>query len=97
MGPALSMALQPLWTLAVFFFSFLILYTVGRNPWTGDQPFARQLLTHRITQTKNKRTQISMLRVGLEPSISVFEWANTVHALVRMATVTGKLVQLATY
>jgi hypothetical protein len=31
-------------------FSFLILYTVGRTPWTGDQPFARPLPTDRITQ-----------------------------------------------
>jgi hypothetical protein len=37
------------------FFSFLILYTVGRTPWTGDQPVARPLPTHRTTQTKNKR------------------------------------------
>jgi hypothetical protein len=29
------------------FFSFLILYTVGRTPWTGDQPIARPPLTHR--------------------------------------------------
>jgi hypothetical protein len=29
------------------FFSFLILYTVGRTPWTGDQPVARPLPTHR--------------------------------------------------
>jgi hypothetical protein len=39
------------------FFSFLILYTVGRTPWTGDQPIARPLPTHRTTQTQNKRTQ----------------------------------------
>jgi hypothetical protein len=38
------------------FFSFLILYTVGRTPWTGDQPVAMQLPTHRTTQTQNKRT-----------------------------------------
>jgi hypothetical protein len=38
------------------FFSFLILYTVSRTPWTGDQPVARPLPTHR-TQTQNKRTQ----------------------------------------
>jgi hypothetical protein len=25
------------------FFSLLILYTVGRTPWTGDQPVARPL------------------------------------------------------
>jgi hypothetical protein len=30
------------------FFSFFILYTVGRIPWAGDQPVARPLLTHRI-------------------------------------------------
>jgi hypothetical protein len=29
------------------FFSFLILYTVARTPWRGDQPFARPLPTHR--------------------------------------------------
>jgi hypothetical protein len=30
------------------FFSFLILYTFGRTPLTGDQPVARPLPTHRI-------------------------------------------------
>jgi hypothetical protein len=39
------------------FFSFSILYTVGRTPWTGDQPVARPLPTHRTTQTQNKCTQ----------------------------------------
>jgi hypothetical protein len=42
------------------FFSFLILYTVGRTPWTRDQPIARPLLTRITTQTQNKRTQTSM-------------------------------------
>jgi hypothetical protein len=37
------------------FFSFLILYTVGRTPWTGDQSAGRPVTTHR-TQTQNKRT-----------------------------------------
>jgi hypothetical protein len=32
------------------FFSFLIVYTIGRIPWTGDQPVARPLPTHRITE-----------------------------------------------
>jgi hypothetical protein len=32
------MALQPIGPLSVFFFSFSILYTVGRIPWTGYQP-----------------------------------------------------------
>jgi hypothetical protein len=51
-----SMALQP------FFGPWLILqlrnifYTVGRTPWTGDQPVARPLPTHRTTQTQIKST-----------------------------------------
>jgi hypothetical protein len=31
------------------FFCFLILYKVGRTPWTGDQPVARSLPTHGTT------------------------------------------------
>jgi hypothetical protein len=34
------------------FFSFSILDTVGRTPWTGDQPVARPL-----TYTKNINTE----------------------------------------
>jgi hypothetical protein len=49
----LSMALQPWWTLADF--QFLNLYTVGRTPWTRDQPVARPLRTHRTAQTEKKR------------------------------------------
>jgi hypothetical protein len=70
----LSMALQPFvgpWPL----FTFLILYTVGRTPWTGDQTVARPLLIHRTTQTQNKRKQTSMPRVGFEPKIPLFERA----------------------
>jgi hypothetical protein len=37
------------------FFSFLILYTIGRTPWTGDQPVARPLPTHRTTQTQTHK------------------------------------------
>jgi hypothetical protein len=49
------------------FFSSLIFYTVGRTPWTGDRPAAKPLPTHRTTQTRNKRTQTSVPRVGYEP------------------------------
>jgi hypothetical protein len=63
------------------FFSFLILYTVGRAPWTEDQPVARPLPAHRTAQTQNKRTQTSMPRVGFETTIPVFERAKTVHTL----------------
>jgi hypothetical protein len=67
------------------FFSFLILYTVGRTPWTRDHPVAKPLPTHRTTQTQSKRTQTSMPRVGLEPTIPVFEREKTVHVLDRAA------------
>jgi hypothetical protein len=51
------------WTLSIYpwlyspcgpwpLFQFLNLYTVGRTPWTGDQPVARPLPTHRTTQTE---------------------------------------------
>jgi hypothetical protein len=71
------------------FFISLILYTVGRTPWTGDQPVARPLPTHRIAQTQNKRTQTSISWVGFEPTIPAFERAKTIHALDRAATVVG--------
>jgi hypothetical protein len=80
------MAQQPLWSLAAF--QFLNPYKIGRNPWTGDQPVARPLPTHR-TQTQNKCTQTPKPRVGFEPTIPVFERAKTVHALVGAATVIG--------
>jgi hypothetical protein len=70
-------------------FSFLVLYAVGRTPWTGDQPVARPLPTHKTTQTKNKRTQISMPWVGFEPTIPASERAKTFHALDRVVTVIG--------
>jgi hypothetical protein len=38
------------------FFSFLIFYTVGRTPWTGDQPVSWPLPAHRTARTQNKLT-----------------------------------------
>jgi hypothetical protein len=69
------------------FFSFLTLRTVGRTPWTGDQPVARPLPTHRTTQILNNRTQTFMSRVGFEPTIPAFKRAKTVEALDCAATV----------
>jgi hypothetical protein len=37
-----------LWLDLRLFFSFLMTYAVGRIPWTGHQPVARPLPTHRI-------------------------------------------------
>jgi hypothetical protein len=68
------------------FFRFLIMYTVGRTPWTGDQPVARPL------PTQNKRTQTSMPRVGFEPTIPAFERAKTVHALDRAVSLIGRML-----
>jgi hypothetical protein len=73
------------------FFSFVILYTVGRTPWTGDQPVARPLPKHRTTQTQNKRTQTTIPRMGFEPTTIEFEQAKTGHTLDRAATVIGCL------
>jgi hypothetical protein len=69
------------------FFSLFIFYTVGRTPWTGDQPVATPLSSHTTAQTQNKRTQTSINQVGFEITIQVFERAKTVHDLDRAATV----------
>jgi hypothetical protein len=74
------------------FFSFLILYAVGRTPLTGDQPVARPLPVQTRTQTQNKRIQTSMPQVGLEPTTPVFERAKTDHILDRVATVIGPFI-----
>jgi hypothetical protein len=55
----------------------------------GDQPVAKPPLSHRTTQTQNKRTQTSMPCVGFELTLPVFERAKTVHALYCAATVIG--------
>jgi hypothetical protein len=70
------------------FFSFLIPYIVGRTSWTGYEPVARPLPTHRTTHT-------SMPRVGFDLTISVFERAKTVHALECATAVIDGTRQLA--
>jgi hypothetical protein len=57
---------------------FVILYTVGRNPWTGDQPVSRPLPAH-----------TSIPQVAFETTTPVFERAKMVHALDRAATLIG--------
>jgi hypothetical protein len=86
------MALQPLWTLAAVF-QFLNIYTVGRTPWTEDQPVARPLLAQQHNTTEqhkqSKRTHTSIPLVGFEPTSSVFEREKTIHDLDRAATSIG--------
>jgi hypothetical protein len=55
----------------------------------GHQPVARPLPTHRTAQTQDKSTQTSMPRVGLEPTIPMFQRAKVVHASDCAATVIG--------
>jgi hypothetical protein len=76
------------WALAAFSVSWSF-YTVGRTPWTEDQPVARPLPAHRTAQTQHKHTQTSMSWGGFGPKIPVFKRAKTVHALERTATVIG--------
>jgi hypothetical protein len=59
---------SPLLELCGRFFSFLILYTVGRTPWTGDHHVARPLPTHRTTLTQNKRIQYRHLCFEWDPN-----------------------------
>jgi hypothetical protein len=67
------------------FSSFFVFSTVGRSPWTGDQPVESPLPTDRTAQIQNKRVQISLPQVGFEPKILVF----VLHALDHSATVIG--------
>jgi hypothetical protein len=78
------MALQPFVGPWPFFFRLLDPYTVGRTPWTGDQPVARPL------STQNKPTQTSIPQVEFEPTIPAFERTKTVHALDCAAILIGR-------
>jgi hypothetical protein len=56
------------------FLSFLILYRVGRTPWTViSQPQGRYP-NGRATQTQNNHTQIFISPFGFEPTTPVFCW-----------------------
>jgi hypothetical protein len=68
-------------------FQSLILYTIVRSSWMGDQPIARPILTE---HKQNKRTQTSMSRVGFVPTITAFKRAKKVHA----AAVIGKFFSI---
>jgi hypothetical protein len=76
-------------------FTFVILYTVGRTPWTGNRPVARPLPTHRTAQTQNKRRH-SCLKWDsnpFEPTIPAFERTKAVHASERhVSGVSGNFV-----
>jgi hypothetical protein len=71
------------------FFSFMIIFTDGRTPWTSDQHVARPLPKCRTTQTQNKHIHTPTPCVGFEPTIPASERAKTVYGLDRSAIVTG--------
>jgi hypothetical protein len=58
---------------------------VGRSHGRVMSPSQGHCL-HRATQTQKKRGQTSVLRMGFEPTIPVFEWVKTFHVLDGAAT-----------
>jgi hypothetical protein len=66
-----------------------LFYTVGRTPWTSDQPVARPLAAHRSTQQHNKRTHRHPCLEWDSNPLSAFELTETVSASDRAATVIG--------
>jgi hypothetical protein len=72
------------------FFSLLMLFAIGRTPWTGDQPVTKPLLTRTQKQHKqNKFAQTFTSIAGFEPTTPAFELAKTFRALDRAITVVG--------
>jgi hypothetical protein len=77
------------------FFSFLILYLVGRTPWTADQPVARPLPTHGNTN-RIKAHRHPCLEWDSSPRSQCWR-AKTVDPLDRAPTVIGTyLIGLST-
>jgi hypothetical protein len=56
-------------------------YTVGRILWMGDQSVIMSLTMHKRRQALNQRGQISMSRVGFEPTDPELEGEKAFHAL----------------
>jgi hypothetical protein len=55
------------------FFTFVILHTVGRTPWTGDQTVARPLPTHRTAKIQNIQNNASSGIRTHDPSVGAGE------------------------
>jgi hypothetical protein len=86
-------------------FSFVILYTVGRTPWAGDQPDARPLPAHRINAHRhtclewdsNSRSQHSSERRQFMPHTArpatVIGFLSTLSQLVSSASKRSRLLR----
>jgi hypothetical protein len=72
-----------------------ILQTVGRTPWTGDQPIVRPLRIQHNTNTDGSRTFIS--RVGFEPTNPGFDRAKAFLVLDQAATLIAVLTIVVTF
>jgi hypothetical protein len=72
-------------------YSSLIMYTIARTHWVGDQLAVRPLPTQDNANTEWTQTNI-MLRVGFEPTTPVFERAKTFHAVDPAAAVLSGLL-----
>jgi hypothetical protein len=70
------------------FFSFKILYTVGRPPWRGISP-SQGLYLHIEHQTQNKHTQDIHALIGIRTQVPALERMNTVYVLDHATTVIG--------
>jgi hypothetical protein len=69
---------SPWWTLTCVL-QCLIVQTVGRSPWAGDQLATRPLLIQDSTDTKIDKHPLPL--VGFKPTTSAPEWVKTVHTL----------------
>jgi hypothetical protein len=89
------MALQPLWALA----SFSVSWSVHSryDSLDGGSALCKAAAYTQGNTNTEKRKQTSMPLVGYEPTIPVFEWAKTVHALDRATTMIGNYVMWVWY
>jgi hypothetical protein len=90
-----SMALQPLWAWADVFISLIYTQSVGLLGRVISPLQGRYL--HTGQPKRNRPTQTSMPRLGLEHTISEFERVKRGHALDRAATVIGRMLNRAVH
>jgi hypothetical protein len=84
---SLRIILSGLFAFIISFHSYGF-HTFGTSPWTGDRSVSRPLNTqYNTTQKAYIYIYIYILRMGIEPTIQMFEQLNPVRGLHRAATV----------
>jgi hypothetical protein len=86
--------LSQLWK--IFDGTYNFLYTVSRSLWTRDELVKKSLPTNR-TRERNINTQISVPRVGFEPTNPAFKRAKRVHSSGCASTMTGAFTSCQAY